>query len=163
MPGRSESNLTSVFYKNISQIDIFISTCEIGTRWVPQNPNDDKSTLVQVMAWCRQTTDHYLSQFDPNVCHHMVPPGHNELSILFSFCRMIEQRTVRSFYLFSKKKKDIFRCLLGGNSFVICIFIYRSNISAFHSKIVCEHCIPNRCIWISTVKHFIRNMFYCQS
>ena len=67
------------------------------------------------------------------------------------------------FLPFFKKKKDIFRCLLGGNSFVICIFIYRSNISAFHSKIVCEHCIPNRCIWISTVKHFIRNMFYCQS
>ena len=26
---------------------------------------DDKSTLVQVMAWCRQTTSHYLSQCWP--------------------------------------------------------------------------------------------------
>ena len=24
---------------------------------------DDKSTLVQVMAWCRQATDHYLGQY----------------------------------------------------------------------------------------------------
>ena len=24
---------------------------------------DDQSTLVQVMAWCRQATSHYLSQF----------------------------------------------------------------------------------------------------
>ena len=27
---------------------------------------DDKSTLVQVMAWCRQTTSHYLSQCWPS-------------------------------------------------------------------------------------------------
>ena len=26
---------------------------------------DDKSTLLQVMAWCRQTTSHYLIQFWP--------------------------------------------------------------------------------------------------
>ena len=26
---------------------------------------DDKSTLVQVMAWCRQATSHYLSQWWP--------------------------------------------------------------------------------------------------
>ena len=36
-----------------------------GLRWVPQNPNDHKSTLVQVMAWCRQATSHYLSQCWP--------------------------------------------------------------------------------------------------
>ena len=29
---------------------------------MPQDLTDDKSTLVQVMAWCRQTTSHYLSQ-----------------------------------------------------------------------------------------------------
>ena len=27
-----------------------------------QDSTDDKSTLVQVMAWCRQATSHYLSQ-----------------------------------------------------------------------------------------------------
>ena len=29
------------------------------------NHTDDKSTLVQVMAWCRQATSHYLSQCWP--------------------------------------------------------------------------------------------------
>ena len=31
----------------------------------PQNPIDDKSTMVQVMAWCRQATRHYLNQSWP--------------------------------------------------------------------------------------------------
>ena len=30
---------------------------------MPQDLTDDKSTLVEVMAWCRQATSHYLSQF----------------------------------------------------------------------------------------------------
>ena len=29
---------------------------EIALRWMPQDLTDDKSTLVQVMAWCRQAT-----------------------------------------------------------------------------------------------------------
>ena len=29
------------------------------------SPTDDKSTLIQVMAWCRQATRHYLSQCWP--------------------------------------------------------------------------------------------------
>ena len=32
---------------------------------MPQDLTDDKSTLVQVMAWCRQATNHYLSQCWP--------------------------------------------------------------------------------------------------
>ena len=37
-----------------------------------------KSRLVQVMAWCRQATSHYLSQCRPRCCH-MSSPSHNEL------------------------------------------------------------------------------------
>ena len=32
---------------------------------MPQNPFNEKSTLVQVMAWCRQATSHYLIQCWP--------------------------------------------------------------------------------------------------
>ena len=39
--------------------------CEIVLRWKPQNASDDTSTLVQVMAWCRQATSHYLIQYWP--------------------------------------------------------------------------------------------------
>ena len=35
---------------------------EIALRWMPLDLTDDKSTLVQVMAWCHQATSHYLSQ-----------------------------------------------------------------------------------------------------
>ena len=38
---------------------------EIVLRWMPIDLTDDKSTLVQVMAWCRQATSHYLSQCWP--------------------------------------------------------------------------------------------------
>ena len=37
----------------------------IALRWMPQDLTDDKSTLVQVMAWCRQATSHYLGQCWP--------------------------------------------------------------------------------------------------
>ena len=32
--------------------------CEIGLRWVPQNPIDDETTMVEVMAW----SDHAYHQ-----------------------------------------------------------------------------------------------------
>ena len=35
---------------------------------------DDKSTLVQVMAWCRQ------ANVDPDLCRHVASLGPNELS-----------------------------------------------------------------------------------
>ena len=33
--------------------------------WMPWYLTDDKSVLVQLMAWCRQATSHYLSQCWP--------------------------------------------------------------------------------------------------
>ena len=37
----------------------------VSVIWMPRVLTDDKSTLVQVMAWCRQATSHYLSQCWP--------------------------------------------------------------------------------------------------
>ena len=42
--------------------DIF---CKIALKWMPLDLIDDKSTLVQVMAWCRRAPSHYLSQCWP--------------------------------------------------------------------------------------------------
>ena len=39
-------------------------SCKIALRWMALDL-DDKSTLVLVMAWCRQATSHYLSQCWP--------------------------------------------------------------------------------------------------
>ena len=38
---------------------------EIAQRWMSLDLTDDKSALVQIMAWCRQATSHYLSQCWP--------------------------------------------------------------------------------------------------
>ena len=45
---------------------------EIALRWMPLDLTDDKSTLVQVKAWCSQATSHYLSQCWPR---SMLPNG----------------------------------------------------------------------------------------
>ena len=37
----------------------------ITRRWMTLNLTDARSILVQVMAWCRQATNHYLSQCWP--------------------------------------------------------------------------------------------------
>ena len=47
----------------LSMSDIFSIFCQIARRWMPQHLTDDKSTMVQVMAWCHQTASHYLSQY----------------------------------------------------------------------------------------------------
>ena len=53
----------------------------IGLACVPQSPIYDESTLVQLTDWCHQATSHFLSQFNPNLCHHMTSLGHSELII----------------------------------------------------------------------------------
>ena len=46
-------------------VDGWVISCENAVRWMSLDLTDDKSTLVQVMAWCRQATSHYLSQCWP--------------------------------------------------------------------------------------------------
>ena len=43
-------------------IDGWGISCKIALRWLPLDLTDEKLTLVQVMAWCHQTTSFYLSQ-----------------------------------------------------------------------------------------------------
>ena len=44
---------------------------------MPQDPTDDKSTLIQVMAWGRQATSQYLNQC---WARYIASLGHNELT-----------------------------------------------------------------------------------
>ena len=46
-------------------IDGWGFSCELDLRWISLDFTDYKSTLIQVMAWCRQATSHYLSQCWP--------------------------------------------------------------------------------------------------
>ena len=47
-------------------IDGWGISCELALRWMSLDLSDDKSTLVQVMAWCRQATSRYPSQCWPS-------------------------------------------------------------------------------------------------
>ena len=70
-----------MIFKFILLIDASSTSCEIALSEMPQSPVDIMSTLVQVMAWCRQATSHYLNQCWPSsMCRHMASLGHNELT-----------------------------------------------------------------------------------
>ena len=53
-------------FKFILGIDGWDIYHEISSRWMSLDFTDDKSTLVQVNAWCRQATGHYLNQCWPS-------------------------------------------------------------------------------------------------
>ena len=81
-PGRYNRNFRYLIFNLISIIGGRGISCKMTLRWLSLDLNDDKSTLVQVMAWCRQATSHYLSQ-----CWPISMPlyGHNELRYEVSF------------------------------------------------------------------------------
>ena len=64
-PGEFELNFRYLILQIISVTDGWGISCELALRWMSLDLSDDKSTLVQVMAWCHQATSHYLSQCWP--------------------------------------------------------------------------------------------------
>ena len=64
-PGRSGCDSKNGIFNLVLLIGIFRLSRDNALRWMPQDLTDDKSTLVQVMAWCRQATSHYLNQCWP--------------------------------------------------------------------------------------------------
>ena len=64
-PGRSKCDFKNVIFNLALLIAIFKSSYNNVLRWMPQDLTDVKSALVQVMAWCRQATSHFLNQCWP--------------------------------------------------------------------------------------------------
>ena len=58
-------NFRYLIFQIISVVDGCGISCELALRWMSLNLSDDKSTLVRVMAWCRQAPSHYQSQCWP--------------------------------------------------------------------------------------------------
>ena len=72
------------FYITIFKVILVINdwsiSCEIACRWLSLNLTDanyDKSTLVQVMAWCHLATSQYLSQCWQRSLSYITSLGHN--------------------------------------------------------------------------------------
>ena len=53
-PGKFEWNFRYLILQIISVSDGWGISCELVLRWMSLDLTDDKSSLVQVMAWCRQ-------------------------------------------------------------------------------------------------------------
>ena len=64
-PERCGNKFKSMIFRLLIQNSSLDIRCEIVLMWLTQNLTHDKSTLFQVMAWCRQARSHYLSQFCP--------------------------------------------------------------------------------------------------
>ena len=64
-PGRCGNYLKSIMFILIIQNNSWGAHCKIVFRWMAQNLTSEKSTLVQVMVWCCQATNHYLDQCCP--------------------------------------------------------------------------------------------------
>ena len=83
-PGRH--NCKCVISEHMLQIKCLKTSHEIVLSWKPENTSDDESKLVQVMAWCHQATNQYLSQcwpraMSPSLCRSELRASlcHNEL------------------------------------------------------------------------------------
>ena len=78
-PGRFKFNFRKVIFKLTWVNGSWAISHEIALRWMPLDLTDDKSTLVQVMAWCRQAASHTWANVDPDLCRQMASLGLNEL------------------------------------------------------------------------------------
>ena len=88
-PGKFEWNFRHVIFKQILVIDGWGISCEIAQIWMSLDFTDDQWTLVQVMAWCNQTTSHYLRQCWPRSLSPYGVIGQDELKIRQSCDRLI--------------------------------------------------------------------------
>ena len=62
VPGGYSCNDELSIFKLTQGTDILSIACEFALRWMPPELTIEKSTLVQVIAWCCQATSYYLSQ-----------------------------------------------------------------------------------------------------
>ena len=64
---------------------------EIALRWLPSDLTDDKSTLVQVMAWCHHATSQYQSQCWPRSMspYGITRPQWVDKYLLYSSCSQV--------------------------------------------------------------------------
>ena len=71
-------NFIFTCFNLVKLIAVFRSSYDNTLRWMPKN-RTEKSTLVQLMAWCHPATSHYLSQRWHRSMSHAASLGHNGL------------------------------------------------------------------------------------
>ena len=142
-PGKFEWIFRFVIIQGILVIDGWAIFCEIALIWMSVDFTDDQSTLVQVMAWCRRATSHYLSQCWPRTLtpYGVTRPQWVKTSHLFT----VHARVNRNRWKLTKimfRKITIWKWL--AQSYII-------------KRVLCEYNMTNR---NSVSVHVIRN-FRC--
>ena len=103
--GRFQFDFRKVIFKLTLVNGYWGISDEIVLRWMPKDLTDDTSTLVQVMAWCHQATNHYLSQCWPQICVakwcHLASPW--SLNCLYIYQHYVTIRSGNSFPLIQKQ------------------------------------------------------------
>ena len=69
----------SALIQTLWQINILRISCETAPSKF-QSSAFKMSTFILVMAWCHQAPSHCMNQCQPNLQHHMLPPGIKELT-----------------------------------------------------------------------------------
>ena len=75
VPVRCSNNFKSIIFKLTIQNSTLGTHSKIILRWMPKNLTSERSTLVQVMAWCCQAPSHYLSRVDRGLWCFLVSLG----------------------------------------------------------------------------------------
>ena len=65
VPGRFGWAFRNVIFSLVLLTDVLRSSYDYAPMLMPWDRTDKKLTLVQVMAWCHQATNHYLNQCWP--------------------------------------------------------------------------------------------------
>ena len=87
-----------LIFKQISVIDCWCISCEIALLSMSLDFIDDQSTLVQVMAWCRQATSHYLSQCWPRFKSQYGVTRPQWVNQYTACCKLIGMNEMLSFF-----------------------------------------------------------------
>ena len=73
-PGQNDCNIADDIYKHMFMNEKFCVLIEISPKFVPKDPVDNKSALVQVMAWHRTgdkpLAETILKQFTETYIRH---------------------------------------------------------------------------------------------
>ena len=89
-PGRCGSIFKSIIFKCLLQSSSLDTRCEIAFGWMPQNITVDWSKLIEVMVWCRQTTNHCLNRCWPRFLSPYGITRPQRVNILDWFLRYFE-------------------------------------------------------------------------
>ena len=62
LPVRCLHNVINVVFKHIAFINALVFAVALPFGWIPQDLTDQKSMLVQVLAWCLEVRSHYMCE-----------------------------------------------------------------------------------------------------